>query len=223
MRVPGSVSANARSFPQQVPKLSSLCPMYPVRLRVYTGICNQRPPSSACQLLDRVAAFLAREKFTLRSGASGKGELVLEKAAVFAGGKTEIYLPWPGYNHHASRLFKIPREAFGVAASFEPRWMYFGKPARRVAARGCVQLLGKELDRPSRFLICWTEYGSGSGNCELALRIASANDIPALDLGKFDQRPVEEMYVGVGLFLSDLGIENAIDRNIGARQMQLRA
>jgi cell division GTPase FtsZ len=54
---------------------------------------------------------------------------------------------------------------------------------RKLHARNAMIVLGKNLDDPVDFIICWTPGGTGSGGTGQALRIARAYGIPVYDLG----------------------------------------
>ena len=50
--------------------------------------------------------------------------------------------------------------------------------------RNSYQVMGKELNDPVLFVLCWTHLGQGSGGTGQAIRIAKHQGIPVLDLGK---------------------------------------
>ena len=52
----------------------------------------------------------------------------------------------------------------------------------RLMARNCYQVLGKDLETPSEFIICWTKDGQATGGTGQALRIAKKNNIPVFNL-----------------------------------------
>ncbi|MDA8191646.1 MAG: hypothetical protein M0Z68_09355 [Gammaproteobacteria bacterium] len=65
------------------------------------------------------------------------------------------------------------------------------------------QVLGRSLDKPSRFLVCWTPDGVVSGeHCTratggtgMAIRIASAENVPVLNLCRPETREMLEEWV----------------------------
>ena len=62
-------------------------------------------------------------------------------------------------------------------------------------ARNGQQILGRELDQPVAFGLCWTPGGLGLGGTGQTLRIAKARQIPFLDLATCrPQRDPEAMF-----------------------------
>lgn len=191
----------------------------PVRSRVYTGVCDSHAGTRICDFLEDLGAALGELKFVLRSGGTGRGEMALERGATRVLGHREVYLPWGGFNRHASPLHRIPEDAFRLCADVEPNWQYLGRGSRKLMARACMEMLGKKLSRPSLFLICWTPFGAGEGDCRTAILLARMRGIPVLDLGRFDALPLDDMMFHVIDFLAQQGIE--ADKKPPARQMHL--
>jgi hypothetical protein len=191
----------------------------PVRQRVYTGVCDSRAGSRVCVLLEHLGAALGELKFVLRSGGASQGEQALEKGAMRVLGPREVYLPWAGYNRHASPLHRIPDDAFRLCADVEPHWQYLGRGRRKLMARACMELFGKNLARPALFVVCWTPFGSGDGDCSTALLLSRARGIPILDLGMYDSLPLDELEYHVCDFLAQIGIHS--ETSVGPHQMHL--
>ena len=55
--------------------------------------------------------------------------------------------------------------------------------ARKFHARNCYQVLGKDLQSPSNFVLCWTPGGAVTGGTGQALRIAIDRGIPVFNMG----------------------------------------
>jgi len=73
----------------------------------------------------------------------------------------EIYLPWKGFNGNPSPLHTVCDKAREIAADvIGSRWQYMKPAAKNLMARNVYQVLGKNLDSPSSFLICYTPDGS---------------------------------------------------------------
>ena len=71
-----------------------------------------------------------------------------------------------------------------LASHVHPAWDKLNDGGRRLHARNCHQVLGKDissLDALSRFVICWT---TGTGGTEQALRLARQYDVPIINLEK---------------------------------------
>ena len=76
--------------------------------------------------------------------------------------------------------------AFEIAKRFHPYWHILKQGAQKLQARNSHQVLGWDLNTPSKFIICWTEKGKGKGGTGQAIRIAKEYEIPIFDAGRFD-------------------------------------
>lgn len=146
-------------------------------MKYYAGIGSRETPSAICAAMVRIASELASSGFILRSGAADGADAAFELGA----SAKEIYLPWLGFNGHKSTLLPS-KEAFIMAEKFHPAWHKCSSAARKLHARNCHQVLGKDLNTPSEFIICWTKDAAGGGGTGQAIRIAKAHNIPVYDL-----------------------------------------
>jgi hypothetical protein len=133
--------------------------------------------------MERFGAELARRGWTLRSGGAIGADSAFEKGAREAGGRCEIYLPWPGYNQHAeARLVEASPEAYDVMARIHPVFARLPKSSRRLHARNAHQILGADLRSPVEMVVCWTPGARGRGGTGSAIRLARSWEIPVHDL-----------------------------------------
>lgn len=143
----------------------------------YAGIGSRETPVETLRLMTRIARSLGARGYVLRSGAAPGADSAFEDGAK----RKEIYLPWKGFNGHAS--VRLPKPAaFRMAAAHHPAWDRLSDAARALHARNSQQVLGLNLDEPARMVICWTPYGRGEGGTGQAIRIARAHHIPVFDL-----------------------------------------
>lgn len=129
-----------------------------------------------------IAEALAGLGFTLRSGAADGTDSMFERGAIRAGGKTEIFLPWPYFNDHDSNLCNPSPDAARIAESFHPAWQKCYSGARKLHARNVHQVLGKDLCSPVEFVVYWTPRGAVVGGTAMAIRVAMARSIPVWNL-----------------------------------------
>jgi hypothetical protein len=131
--------------------------------RAYTGIGSRECPPEILDVMRRVAAHLARQGYTLRSGGADGADTAFEQGCASAGGDMRIYLPKPGWN---GRRFggpytgKVDERAFEVAARLHPGWAGLKPFVRMLHARNVHQVMGDDLESPSEFVICWTPDGA---------------------------------------------------------------
>lgn len=159
-------------------------------MKFYAGIGSRKTPLQIQSKMTEISRHLAQAKWTLRSGhAPGAdqsfGEGALEKA--------QIFLPWPSFCSHvplqAAYVYKKPSgESFQIASQFHPRWNNIPRSHQLLLARNVHQVLGYDLKSPSKFVICWTENGTitgqekDSGGTGQAIRLAASYHIPVFNL-----------------------------------------
>lgn len=163
--------------------------------RWYAGVGSRKAPEQALRLARRVAARLAELGWGLRTGGAPGMDRAFEEGARKAGGRVEVFLPWPGYEGYreddpAVALVRPTAEAYRVAAEHHPAWEKLGRGVRALMARNSHQVLGPDLGDPVAFLVCWTpdgaeeKTGPETGGTGQAIRLAVAKGIPVFNLAR---------------------------------------
>lgn len=150
----------------------------------YTGVGSRKVPQDIANLMTRIAIKLDLMGMTLRSGGADGSDKAFERGA----GAKEIF-----YAKDATP------EAMKIAATFHPAWNRCGDFAKRLHGRNSFQVLGRQLNHPSLFLICWTPDGCESheerniktGGTGTAISIAGRYGVRVINLFKQERR--EEM------------------------------
>ncbi|HEV7805465.1 MAG TPA: hypothetical protein VGO80_06590 [Solirubrobacteraceae bacterium] len=169
---------------------------------VYAGIGSRKTPADILELMAEIAGALGARGWTLRSGGAKGADQAFFAAATAAGGDTELFLPWAGFQHKAlgklgaptRRLTGASAGAFALAGTFHPVWGRLPDTVKALHARNCHQVLGAWLDSPVHRVICWTPDGSLDGSSRTAggtgqaLRIAAAHNIPVVNLALDEHR-----------------------------------
>lgn len=150
----------------------------------YTGVGSRKTPPAILHLMRLLADKLASMGYTLRSGGAEGADSAFEDGAT----AKEIYRP-----EDATPM------ALKMAAAVHPKWGYCSGYAKRLHARNCFQVLGRELDTPSCMLICWTPDGAtcaaectfvpggvSTGGTATAIRLAELHDVPVRNLARPD-------------------------------------
>lgn len=161
-------------------------------LKFYAGIGSRETPEEICSLMSLIAAKLEKKNYCLRSGGADGADLAFEKGVKKY---KEIFIPWKNFNNSDSNLIfdskdKINEIAFQIASENHPGWNYLKEPVRKLMGRNVNQILGKQLDEPVHFVICWTSDGCEShttrtnktGGTGLAISVASKLGIPIFNL-----------------------------------------
>lgn len=136
---------------------------------VYAGIGSRETPQEVLDIFQEIAKELALKKFILRSGGADGADSAFERGCDEVKGDKEIYLPWKNFNGNKSELYTPTKEAFLVSSKYHLRWSYLKQGVKNLHARNVHQILGKDLNNPVDFVICWTK---GSGGTMQTLRIA---------------------------------------------------
>lgn len=147
----------------------------------YAGVGSRKTPPEMLEVMRKVAGRLSARGLVLRSGGARGADQAFE-AGVPEGGAKEIFLPSKGFASSTSRLYRLPDEAFEIAAQFHPRWAHLSSFERQLMARNSQQVMGGDLRSPSKFVLCWTKDGRASGGTGQAIRVAQGNGIPVFNL-----------------------------------------
>ena len=148
-------------------------------LRAYAGIGSRETPTEILTLMTELAQKLESLGWILRSGGAAGADSAFERGILDPNNK-EIYLPSDWFNGRkanslwyidASRLKAFPK-ALKSVDQFHPAPQRLSDYARKLMARNCCQILGKDLQTPSSGVIAWTEGGRMKGGTSQALRIA---------------------------------------------------
>ncbi len=153
---------------------------------IVTGIGSRYTPEDVLQRIDRLAIRFARAGWLLRSGGADGADLAFETGFIVGNGAMEIYLPWRKFNGNQSLLYTVSDEALEMASEIHPAWSKCGRGARLLHGRNCYQILGRNLNRPSDVVVCWTKGGKLVGGTRTALVLAEKHDIPIINLATFN-------------------------------------
>lgn len=147
----------------------------------YAGIGSRATPIATLVIMTRLAENLEQSGFILRSGAAKGADTAFEQGITEEDHK-EIYLPWKGYNQSKSSRYYINQTALDMAEQFHPNWAACSNTVRKFHARNCYQVLGQDLNKPVRFILCWTSDGKASGGTGQAIRLAHHHNIPVFNM-----------------------------------------
>lgn len=138
----------------------------------YAGIGARDTPLDVLILMTTLARHLEHRKgFLLRSGGARGADIAFCRGIAIAT-NVEVF-----YAQDATP------EAFDHAAKFHPNWAACDSFAQALHARNSMILLGRHLNDPVNFIVCWTAGGAVIGGTGQALRIAKAYEIPVFNYG----------------------------------------
>ena len=142
----------------------------------YTGVGARATPPEICEFITEIAKALNTAGYTLRSGGAKGADGAFELGAQ---NNKEIF-----YAKDANE------EALHIASKFHPAWDNLKPYVKSLHGRNAFQVLGKYLNNPSSFLICWTPDGVtthaqrtiNTGGTGTAISIANYYHVPVHNL-----------------------------------------
>jgi hypothetical protein len=153
-------------------------------MKYYAGIGSRETPREVCLYMTAIAKKLASLGYTCNSGGADGADSAFERGAVV---NRQIFLPWDGFNRRTvANMIKLHGEGSYLVPAFNPDLVrkYHPKPDAlsdagwKFMSRNSYQVLGKDLNTPVEFVLCWTKDGKASGGTGQALRIAKDRGIP---------------------------------------------
>jgi len=135
----------------------------------YAGIGARKTPASVQIQMQSIARSFDARGFLLRSGGAGGGDTAFQ-TGLLNGDHCEIWRP-----EHSTP------DAYDLAAKYHPAWEKCSAIAQALHARNGLIMLGRNLNDPVDFVVCWTPGGAITGGTGQALRIAEAYQIPVFN------------------------------------------
>lgn len=187
----------------------------------YTLIGSRETPGDIMELMTKFAEKACSFRYIGRSGgADGSDSCLEEGVKAFQSKMTlaptsgsefmEIYLPWKDFNGRDSAMsgyytlawMDNKHEAEQIASEIHPAWDKCSQGAKKLHSRNVYQLLGQDLNTPSRFILCWAkpkdkdrknEYVQGGTGT--AVKLGIDNGVEIINLYWEDQRKRVEDWV----------------------------
>lgn len=150
----------------------------------FTGIGSRKTPIWVLEWIENSAVpRLSEAGFTLRSGGADGADEAFETDYT---GDKEIYLPWNGFNENPSPIWHISPIAYQIAQEIHPNWASLSQAGQKLHARNVHQVMGKRLNSPSLFVLCWCQIKNGEpqGGTRTAIKLAEKYGIPVYNLAK---------------------------------------
>jgi len=128
--------------------------------RMFTVMSHGEVPGETIILIEQLTKLLISKGFTYRFDGN-----VQDKASLqgYSAGKSrsEIYLPWKGFNKDVTAKLNRPSEkAYGHAALFHKAFNKLPPTVRAIVARNVHMLIGDECNTPLNLFITYTPDGA---------------------------------------------------------------
>jgi len=156
--------------------------------KFYAGIGSRKAPQDIQDRMWAIAIVLEIKGYTLRSG-----NAIGSDQAFSSGVKSEaqIWLPYYGFNkgfsnrypkHIYEVIFPDDKEAFASIAKYHPKMNSLNSNSLKLMARNYRQIVGRNGEANSEFVLCWTPGGEIVGGTGQAIRIAQDLGIPVYNM-----------------------------------------
>jgi len=150
----------------------------------YAGIGSRKTPDHVLVGMSEAARKLSDTGWCLRSGGAKGADSAFQSGVI--NDCMEIYRPSPEQQYDA----ELWNQAIEIAAKSHPVWRACSDYAKALHARNVFQVLGADLNTPSRFIMCWTPDGAelwkdttrATGGTGTAIRIADMYGVPVFNL-----------------------------------------
>jgi len=154
--------------------------------KFYAGVGSRKTPERILGGMAAAAQALAQEGWIVRSGGAKGADSAFQTGS--PAHRQEIYRPMPEQNYPKA----LWEQAMVIASQTHPAWHACSDYAKALHTRNVFQVLGSTLDKPSRFVLCWTpdgaEYGHETsrktGGTGTAIRIADRFGIPVFNVAR---------------------------------------
>ena len=167
---------------------------------IITGIGSRQTPESVCKLFEEMGKEVLERGWWIRSGHSEGADYAFE---IGAQQHCIVYLPWSGFNKEkpvlgTSTTYPLRDEVLKIVYKHEPYAKDLSDGVKLIKSRNVYQVLGVDLQSPSDVVVCWTEEGEVVGGTGLAIKIATANKIPVVNVGDpKTSRNLDEIIQGI--------------------------
>lgn len=160
---------------------------------IYSGIGSRETPEHILGIMSKIGKSFAEKGLLLRSGGAIGADTAFERGCDAVKGKKEIFYATNNKGIIVSE--EIMQQALVLAGQIHPAWDRCSDYAKRLHARNGMQILGRELNKPVDFVVCWTKDGGPTGGTGQAIRLAMSRDIKIYNL-YFDShlRELREFY-----------------------------
>lgn len=148
-------------------------------MRYYTAIGSREVPKEIGELMTQIGVKLEELGYTLRSGFAPGSDLAWSAKVK----NKEIFIPWKSFGEGI-----VPQEtefAHNLLKEIHPAYDKLSQGAMKLHLRNVNQVLGRNLDTPSLFLICWAKtdkQGTPTGGTRTAWMVAKKYNIPCFNL-----------------------------------------
>lgn len=186
----------------------------------YTMIGSRDTPPEIMELMTKFATQACEFDYVGRSGGANGADSCLEEGfklfketypSASGADYLEIYLPWKDFNGRSSSeegYYTPPFtsnkvQAQDIAETIHPAWERCSQGVKKLHTRNVYQLLGQNLNTPSRFVVCYAKPKNDGtdgvkGGTATAVQLGIDNDVEIINLYHDKHRKRVEDWVTQG-------------------------
>ena len=142
-------------------------------------------PVYAQKRLENIQIAINEREMTTRSGGAQGSDAIATRLA----SKKEIFIPWKDNKMYpedgiVASDFPNWNEAESLVKNIlgEEHWNRLSRGGKALQTRNAYQVLGADLNSPSKFVVVWRDPSIPSSGTDTAIKIARANNIPVFNI-----------------------------------------
>jgi hypothetical protein len=139
-------------------------------MKYYAGIGSRTTPSKVILEMRMIGDRLAALGYILRSGGAEGADSAFE------------HLVTDPFKKEILRPRDATPKARELASTIHPAWPMCSDYSKNLHARNCQIILGRDLDKPVQFVVCWTPEPVERGGTRTGIVLAQDRDIPVFNL-----------------------------------------
>lgn len=172
-------------------------------MQTYTGIGSRETPPDIQFIMLMIASMLEKLDYVLYSGGAPGADSAFYRG-VHDKTKAQLFVPWNGFQGY-KMYYPVPDKAVEIARTLHPVFDKLSQGVQKLHTRNVQQILGRDLEHPTGFVVCWTKDGaetkeevtSKTGGTGTAIKLASINNIPVFNLCRKDSIKRLSLYTGI--------------------------
>lgn len=159
----------------------------------YTGIGSRETPDEFLELFTKISKRMEELNYVLRSGGALGADTAFE-AGVSTPQNKEIFVAWQNFRPNVKTdIYTYGEEyetAKKIAEELHPAWEKCKLGVRKLHTRNVYQILGRDLQTPSRVVFFYAKEKDGvvSGGTATAVKLARQRNIPTFNFFFEDQK-----------------------------------
>lgn len=136
--------------------------------KTYAGIGSRETPAHVLKYMSYLAKILEKAGFVLNTGDAGGADASFRNVVS---------------NKNVYKASHATEQSMLLAKTFIPHWDRLNEYSKKLHGRNPFQVLGKDLNSPVDFCICYTEKGKLIGGTRTCIVICQKYNIPCFNLG----------------------------------------